>query len=68
MTFKTLIIINIALILASLGAGVFFLRKDGNKETRLVKSLTVRVGLSIALIALIIIGFATGQITPHGIQ
>ena len=68
MTFKTLIVINIVLILISLGSGVFFLRKDGNKETRLVKSLTIRVALSISLIALIIIGFATGQISPHPIQ
>jgi hypothetical protein len=68
MTFKTLILINILLILISLGSGVFFLQKDSNNETRLVKSLTVRVVLSISLIALIIIGYSTGQITPHAIQ
>ena len=68
MTIKTLIIINIILILLSLGAGVFFLRKDGNEETRVVKSLTVRVILSITLISLIIVGYLTGQIQPHGIQ
>lgn len=68
MTFKTLILINILLILISLGSGVFFLQKDSNNDTRLVKSLTVRVVLSISLIALIVIGYATGQITPHAIQ
>ena len=68
MTIKTLIIINIVLILISLGAGVFFLRKDGNEETRVVKSLTVRVILSITLIGLIIIGYITGSIQPHQIQ
>lgn len=68
MTIKTLIILNIILILISLGAGVFFLRKDGNNETRVVKSLTVRVALSISLIVLIVIGYMTGSIQPHPIQ
>ena len=68
MTIKTLIIINIILILISLGAGVFFLRKDGNEETRVVKSLTVRVILSMTLIRLIIVGYLTGAIQPHAIQ
>ncbi len=68
MTIKTLIIINIILILISLGAGVMFLRKDGNEETRVVKSLTIRVILSITLIGLIIVGYLTGSIQPHPIQ
>ena len=68
MTIKTLIIINIILILISLGAGVFYLRKDGNEETRVVKSLTIRVVLSISLIALIVIGYMMGEIKPHPIQ
>jgi len=68
MTFKTLIIINIILILLSLFSGVFFLRDDTNKDTRLVKSLTIRVGLSIMLICLIIYGFTTGQLQPHPVQ
>ena len=68
MTIKTLIIINIILILISLAAGVLFLRKDGNEDTRVVKSLTVRVILSITLIGLIIVGYLTGSIQPHAIQ
>lgn len=68
MSFKILIIINIALILISLGAGVFYLRKDGNEDTRVVKMLTIRVILSISLIVLIISGYLTGNIQPHGIQ
>lgn len=68
MTFKTLIIINIILILASLGAGVFYLRKDSSEQTRVVKTLTIRVILSISLIALIIVGYLMGEIRPHSIQ
>lgn len=65
---KTLIIINLLLILISLGSGVFFLAKDDGKTTRVVKSLTVRVALSFTLIALLLIGYMTGSITPHQIQ
>lgn len=65
---KTLIIINLALILISLGSGVFFLAKDDGKTTRVVKSLTLRVALSFTLIALLIVGYLMGAITPHQIQ
>lgn len=65
---KTLIIINLALILISLGSGVFFLAKDDGKSTRVVRSLTVRVFLSFTLIALLVIGYMTGAIVPHQIQ
>lgn len=68
MSFKTLIVINLVLILASLGTGVFYLRKDGDEQTRVVKTLTIRVALSFSLIILIIIGYLTGEIRPHGIQ
>jgi hypothetical protein len=68
MTFKTLIIINLVLILISLGAGVFFLRTDGKKDTRVVTSLTVRVALSISLFVLLLVGYALGYIQPHGIS
>jgi O-antigen/teichoic acid export membrane protein len=68
MSFKTLIVINLLLILASLGTGVFYLRKDGDEQTRVVKTLTIRVVLSFSLIALIIAGYLMGEIRPHGIQ
>ena len=65
---KTLIIINLCLILASLASGVFFLAKDDGKTLRVVQSLTIRVALSVTLIALLLIGYYTGAITPHQIQ
>ena len=68
MTFKTLIVINLVLILLSLAAGVVFLRTDGKKDTRVVTSLTVRVILSISLFVLLLVGYALGYIQPHGIR
>ena len=46
--------------------GVIFLFKDSDNRNRVVTSLTVRVILSILLIAILIIGYMTGQIQPHG--
>ena len=68
MTFKTLIVINLVLILISLAAGVLFLRTDGKEDTRVVTSLTVRVILSISLFVLLLVGYALGYIEPHGIS
>lgn len=67
MWFKVLIIINLALILISLVSGVFFLAKDNGKSNRVVTSLTTRVALSVFLICLLMVGYFTGQIVPHGV-
>ncbi|MGB3916408.1 twin transmembrane helix small protein [Thiothrix litoralis] len=67
MWFKVLIIINLALILISLVSGVFFLAKDDGKSNRVVASLTTRVALSVFLLCLLMVGYFTGQITPHGV-
>ena len=54
---KTLIIINLLLIVASLASGVIFLAKDNGKTLRVVQSLTIRVALSFTLIMLLLIGY-----------
>ncbi|MCU7958591.1 MAG: twin transmembrane helix small protein [gamma proteobacterium symbiont of Bathyaustriella thionipta] len=64
---KILILVNLALILVSLASGVFFLAKDNGKKNRVVASLTVRVILSFTLIGLLLFGYFSGSITPHGI-
>jgi hypothetical protein len=65
---KTLIIINLLLILASLFSGVVFLAKDNGKTLRVVQSLTIRVALSVTLIMLLLIGYFSGAIQPHAIS
>lgn len=67
MWFKALIIFNFALIILSLVASVIFLAKDNGAKNRMVSSLTTRVILSVTLILLLIVGYFTGQITPHGL-
>ena len=63
---KILAIVILGLILLSLASSVVFLFKDSGNQKRVVTSLTVRVALSVALILVLIIGFLTGQIQPHG--
>ena len=65
---KTLIIINLLLIVASLASGVIFLAKDDGKTLRVVQSLTIRVALSFTLIMLLLIGYFSGAIQPHAIS
>ena len=65
--FKIAILVLFLMILVSLGSGLFFLARDQGKTTRVVSSLSVRIGLSLALFALLIIGYFTGLITPHGL-
>ncbi len=65
--FKYVLMANLLLILLSLAFGAFFLAKDEKNSKKLVASLSIRVGLSITLIVLVVIGFANGWITPHQI-
>jgi len=66
MVFKLLVVALLLLILSSLFSGLVFLIKDRGTSTRTVKALTLRVGLSLALFALLLVGMSTGLITPHG--
>lgn len=65
--FKGVVILLIIAIFISLTGGMFFLVRDKGKGRRTVQSLTVRIVLSVALFVLLIVGFATGLIKPHGL-
>jgi hypothetical protein len=52
----------VAFILVSLFSALYFLVKDKGQSTRTVKALTIRVVLSIALFALLLLGFKLGLI------
>ena len=52
----------VAFILISLFSALYFLLKDKGQSTRTVKALTIRVVLSIALFALLLLGFKLGLI------
>lgn len=64
---KILIIILLGAIVYNLGAGLYFMMTDKGQTDRTVRALTRRIGLSVLLIILVIIGIWTGIIRPHGI-
>ena len=59
---RFIVLAFVAFILFSLFSALYFLLKDKGQSTRIVKALTVRVVLSIALFVLLLIGFKTGLI------
>ncbi|MBP6749446.1 MAG: twin transmembrane helix small protein [Xanthomonadaceae bacterium] len=65
---KTLLIIGfLIVILWNLGAGLYYMLVDKGKTKRTVNSLTWRIGLSIALILIIVLSIYMGWIEPHGV-
>ncbi len=62
-----LIVAFLIVILWNLGAGLYYLLTDRGETKRTVNALTWRIGLSVALIAIVILGIYTGWIKPHGL-
>jgi hypothetical protein len=67
MIVKIAVVVVLLVILASLGSGLFFLVNDKGGTRRTVKALTVRIALSMGLFVMLMIAYAFGLITPHGI-
>jgi hypothetical protein len=66
--YKLPVLLVLGFIVFSLGEGMYFLAKDDGdvNKTRVVKALTVRIVLSLVLFGLLIVGYLTGVIEPHG--
>lgn len=64
--FKVVIIVILLGVLASLFSGLFFLIRDRGEGQRAVTALTLRIALSIALFALLILGYRLGWIHGYG--
>lgn len=64
---KVIIVAFLILILYNLGAGLYYMIVDKGQTKRTVNALTWRVGLSIALVVLVVLGIWSGVIAPHGI-
>jgi DMSO/TMAO reductase YedYZ heme-binding membrane subunit len=68
-TWKNLLILTVFLaIIYNLGAALFYMVTNRSAEGRTVRSLTWRIGLSVGLIALVILGILAGIIQPHGVR
>ena len=63
--FKLIIVLLLIGVLASLFSGLFFLYRDQGVGDRTVKALSVRIGLSIAIFALLLLGYRFGLIPGY---
>ncbi|ARO86614.1 DUF2909 domain-containing protein [Nitrosospira lacus] len=59
---KIVVVLFLFFILASLASALYYLVKDKGQGTRTVRSLTFRIGLSMFLFALLMIGTYLGFI------
>jgi len=66
---KYVLIAVLIVIVISLADAMFYLMRDnGHKDrNRVVKALTVRIGLSLFLFLLVIVSALLGFIEPHGL-
>jgi hypothetical protein len=64
---KTLVVLILLVIIGSLFSGLFYLVRDKGTSERTVRALTVRISLSVLLFILLMLGYATGVLQPHGV-
>ncbi|HEY8053315.1 MAG: twin transmembrane helix small protein [Steroidobacterales bacterium] len=63
------VLVALAVIVASLGSGLFHLARGGADDSqRLARALTIRIVVSLALFALLMIAWYFGLISPHPLQ
>ncbi len=66
---KLLVVAIFIGIIVSLGSALFHLVSDRKGETRnMVRALTIRISLSVALFILLFVAWAAGWIQPHGLR
>ncbi len=65
MWLKTVIVILLLAIIASLASGFYFLLHDESQSKRLLTSLKTRITLSVLLMLLITVAWLHGDLTSH---
>jgi cytochrome bd-type quinol oxidase subunit 2 len=65
---KILIIVILFGIVASLGSALFHLSSGKGDSKKMARALTIRVGLSLVLFILLMLAWANGLISPHGVS
>ena len=63
--FKLIIVLLLLAVIGSLFSGLFFLFRDQRDGKRAVKALTLRIGLSLAIFALLMLGYRFGLIPGY---
>lgn len=65
---KILVVGLLLAIVGSLGQALFSMSSGPGNSTRMVRALTLRVALSVALFALLLLGWHFGWVEPQGIR
>lgn len=64
---KILVLVTLVAIVFSLGSALFHLSRGKGDPKKMVRALTIRVALSVALFILLMLAWYNGLISPHGI-
>ena len=64
---KIVIVVFLIAIVVALFSGLAFMLKDKSDKRRMVRALTWRVGLQLALILFLLLAMWMGWITPHSV-
>jgi hypothetical protein len=65
---RLVVIAVLVAIVASLGTALYHLATGKGDSSKMVRSLTLRVALSVALFLLLMIAWRLGWIHPHGLD
>lgn len=65
--YKAVLVILMLVVIFSLGQALYYMMTDRGDSKRTVWALTRRIGLSLLLIAMVIVGIWTGWLHPHGV-
>ncbi len=60
---RYLVIVVLLVIVGSLGSALFFLFRDSGNSSRMLRALALRVGLSMTLFIVLMLGYRFGLIT-----
>ncbi len=64
---KIIIVLFLVVIVGSLASALLYLVRDKGDSNRTVKALTVRIGLSVTLFVLLMLGYYFGLIPQQGL-
>jgi len=63
---KLFVIVILFAIIFSLGSALWQLSRGTGDSSKMLRALTWRIGLSVVLFILLLVGYFTGVITPLG--
>ena len=65
---KIIVIAGLVAVIASLFSALYYLYRDRGQGTRMVRALALRVALSAALVAFLVVSYKLGWIAPTGLR